>query len=408
MADFSSLVVSAPGKVILHGEHAVVYGKVSLAASVDLRTTLTWEKLTNNTVELHLHNLGFSSSWTTDQLKNLQLSPSLDVDAFKIFLGSQNHSEVAFTAVHAFVYLYRSIYDGSSLPGKFSLKSDIPVGAGLGSSASYCTVLATAMLVTSNVFEPEAVTRFEPQSHSDCSRDKCLRMISDWAYKAEQIIHGTPSGIDNTVSTYGGFLQFQSGHMENIRTVQELNIFLVNSNIPRSTKTMVDDLRQRYQEGPQVYDHLFNAINDISVECRKILEEQNSSKNAGAFTDEKDDFIKLQKLIDLNQDILRTIGVSHPVIDKVCEITLGYGLHSKLTGAGGGGCLITLLNQAIKSDTLDKLQKDLKELGCDSWKTKLGGNGMTIDKWTHLVGKILPRNIYFGNSTVSFLALNFI
>lgn len=73
----------------------------------------------------------------------------------------------------------------------------------MGSSASYCTVLATAMLITSNVFEPEAVTRSEWQSHGDCSRDKCLKMISDWAYNAEQIIHGKPSGIDNTVSTFG-------------------------------------------------------------------------------------------------------------------------------------------------------------------------------------------------------------
>ena len=92
----------------------------------------------------------------------------------------------------------------SLLPGKFSLRSDIPVGAGLGSSASYCTVLATAMLITSGVFEPSSVARSEALSNDrKTSRDECLRMISDWAYKAEMIIHGKPSGIDNTVSTFG-------------------------------------------------------------------------------------------------------------------------------------------------------------------------------------------------------------
>jgi mevalonate kinase len=88
--------------------------------------------------------------------------------------------------------------------GKFVLKSDIPVGAGLGSSASYCTVLATAMLITSGVFEPTAIAKSKALSNEgNMARDECLGMISKWAYKAEMIIHGKPSGIDNTVSAFG-------------------------------------------------------------------------------------------------------------------------------------------------------------------------------------------------------------
>ena len=390
MVQFSSLVVSAPAKVILHGEHSVVYGKVSLAASVDLRTTLTWERLTNDTVELGLCDLGFSSSWTTNQIKEVQVSPSVDADAFKIFLGSHEVSEVAYTAAWAFVYLYRSIY-GESLPsGKFVLKSDIPVGAGLGSSASYCTVLATAMLITSGVFEPAAIARSEALS-KECNmqRDECLRMISQWAYKAETIIHGKPSGIDNTVSTFGGFLQFQAGQIENIKRVPEFNIFLINTNVSRSTKTMVAGLRQRYEEMPKVYDHLFCAISEISVDCRRILEQLCGAdlveKTAVLHDSEKDAtecFSRLEKLIDLNQDILRTLGVSHSVINKVCETTMAYGLHSKLTGAGGGGFVITLLKQDMtKPEALDRLSKELKEIGCDCLRTKLGGGGVAIHDW---------------------------
>jgi mevalonate kinase len=103
-----------------------------------------------------------------------------------------------------FVYLRLLLVFDSLLPGKFILKSDIPVGAGLGSSASYCTVLATAMLITSGMLEPTAIAGSEVQSNkSDMSRDECLKMISNWAYEAETIIHGKPSGIDNTVSTFG-------------------------------------------------------------------------------------------------------------------------------------------------------------------------------------------------------------
>lgn len=386
MVEFSLLVLSAPAKVILHGEHSVVYGKVSLAASVDLRTTLTWEALTNDAVELHLHDLGFSTSWTTKQIKAVQLSPSVDIDAFKIFLGTQDVSDVAVTAAWAFVYLYQSIYGESLVPGKFTLKSDIPVGAGLGSSASYCTVLATAMLITSGVIEPEAIARPEAQScESNMSRIKCLGMISNWAYEAETIIHGKPSGIDNTVSTFGGFLQFQAGQLENIKSVPELNIFLINTNVPRSTKTMVAGLRHRYEEMPKVYDHLFSAINEISVECRQILEhlgEQDATKIIKDLKEDSDEFLRLEKLIDLNQDILRTVGVSHSIIDQVCETTMTYGFHSKLTGAGGGGCVITLLKQDVKSETVDKLSKELKELGCDCWRTKLGAEGVTVHNWT--------------------------
>ncbi|XP_046859616.1 mevalonate kinase-like isoform X2 [Xenia sp. Carnegie-2017] len=375
VTNYKSLVVSAPAKVILHGEHAVVYGKASLAASVDLRTNLTWERLDGSRVDLDFQDLECFMSWSIEEIKNIQLSPDVDMDTFKAFLGSSDVSPVALMAIRTFIYLYQSIYGQmqSFVPGKFNLKSEVPVGAGLGSSAAYCTVLATTMLITSGILEPSAIM----MPMQDCCANECLKTISDWAYKAETIIHGKPSGIDNTVSTFGGFLQFQAGKLENINSVPELRILVVNTNIPRSTKAMVTGLRERFDEMPVMFEHLFSAIHEITLECRRVLELWGSQEGAM----DRGYFNKLEKLLDLNQDILRTIGVSHPVIDKICEKTLSCGLHSKLTGAGGGGCVISLLKYNVDDNELEKLINELQHLGCRSWKTKLGCKGIVVKDW---------------------------
>lgn len=397
------MIISAPAKVILHGEHAVVYGKVALAASLGLRTTLKWERLNEDRVELHLDDLGFSSSWTITQLENLPSFPkgtgdftrteataSHYVPLFKTFLNESETdiSETAFTAALAFIYLYKAIYGktGSLIQGKFVVKSDVPVGAGLGSSASYSVVVATSLLVTACAICPETILKMTTQSSQSKSSAKTdsLKLINKWAYEGEKIMHGNPSGIDNTMSTFGGFLQFQSGKIENLDRVPELKILLVNTNVPRSTKAMVSGLKKRYEEMPCVYEPIFSAMGAMAIKCVQVLGKLGDQSQTSSFeTDERmHSFQILEKLIDLNQELLRAVDVSHPTVDKVCEKTKEYACHSKLTGAGGGGCVVTLIKEGVTLDAINKLCEELKTLGCNFWNTKLGGSGVLLHEWS--------------------------
>jgi len=173
--------VTAPAKVILHGEHSVVYGKTALAASVDLRTTLTVQASPTTSTEVHLPDLGLNLSWPASQLAGLRerleregsgeagtplpASPdtphpaSPDTLAFiRDFLSSA--SSTTELGVVAFLHLYLSLPPSASLPPlSFTLSSDIPLGAGLGSSAAMSVCLSAGLYLLHT--RPSLVRRAE-------------------------------------------------------------------------------------------------------------------------------------------------------------------------------------------------------------------------------------------------------
>lgn len=95
-------------------------------------------------------------------------------------------------------------------------------------------------------------------------------------------------------------------------------------------------------------------------------------------TDSDDLYRSLAKLIDLNQKLLVTLGVSHNSLDKLCSVTAKYGMHSKLTGAGGGGCAFTLVTPGICEKSLDDVTGELANQGFEVWDTCLGDPGVTL------------------------------
>jgi len=220
-----SFFISAPGKVILFGEHAVVHEKVSpsnpnkltiykaaIATSVSLRSYLLVQvKPTTESndpqITLNFPDIGLNHSWPISDLPLLP-SPSptapsaLNVDLVKSLqplLEPFAHREFQHVAAFAFLYLYTSL--SPARPGQnttFLLRSAIPIGSGLGSSASISVCLATALLKLGGYIPcPE-----------DAGRG-VLKTINEWAYLGEKCIHGNPSGVDNTVATFGGGVVFR-------------------------------------------------------------------------------------------------------------------------------------------------------------------------------------------------------
>ncbi|KAG9487055.1 hypothetical protein GDO78_007110 [Eleutherodactylus coqui] len=375
------LFVSAPGKVILHGEHAVVHGKVALAAGLNLRTFLRLKPNKNNsTVLINLPNIGTKLNWNISDLQALvpsfqdslhseAVGPSSEqLDILKTLAGVSNGSrDTESLAVLAFLYLYLSIC-GQELPSlEIVVWSRLPTGAGLGSSAAYSVCLSAALLTASGKLA------YPEQENIDTTRwtQTELTLINRWAFGGEKVIHGNPSGVDNAVATWGGALRYQAGQITPIERVPVLQILLTNTRVPRSTKALVAGVKDKLLKYPNILEPLLASINAISEECQRVLQ-------VGVDGLSKDHYSVLEELIDINQHHLNVFGVGHPSLDRLCQVTASHGLHSKLTGAGGGGCAVTLLRPDIEAAVVDTVKHQLSECGYQCWETSIGAPGVSL------------------------------
>uniref|UniRef100_A0A8C5T0K3 Mevalonate kinase n=1 Tax=Laticauda laticaudata TaxID=8630 RepID=A0A8C5T0K3_LATLA len=323
-----SLVLSAPGKVILHGEHAVVHGKVALAAALNLRTFLRMTPRQDGRVSLQLPNLGSRRSWAAAELRPLLAAASAELpeaqtpsaqqleELKELAGGKDGHEAVQSVAAATFLYLYLSV-------------------------ASKC-----------------GWTKEE------------LDVINRLAFKGEQVIHGNPSGVDNAVSTWGGALQYVSGKISVLERVPTLRILLTNTKVPRSTKVLVAGVKAKLLKFPTIMEPMLTSIDAVSRECEGILEAMTGDPS-------QEHYSRLEDLVDINQHLLNGIGVGHALLDRVCQVTSSHGLHSKLTGAGGGGCAITLLRPGTTPSAVEDAVRDLTCCGFECWETVIGAPGIS-------------------------------
>ncbi|KAJ4822790.1 hypothetical protein Tsubulata_039466 [Turnera subulata] len=345
----------APGKIILSGEHAVVHGSTAVAASIDLYTYVNIQfpsSSEDNILKLMQKDLGLEFSWPIGSLKETfsssggpsPLSPhSCSSESVKLLLAlveDQNIPEANIalaSGVSAFLWLYTSILGFK--PATVTVSSDLPLGSGLGSSASLCVALSAALLASSGCVDVDA-------NHQEwfLFREPELDLLNKWAFEGEKIIHGRPSGIDNTVSTYGNMIAFKSGDVTRIKSNLPLKMLITNTKVGRNTKALVAGVSERTSRHPVAMTSVFNAVDSISKELANII--QSPAVDELSLTESEE---KLQELIEMNQGLLQCMGVSHASIETVLRTTLKYKLSSKLTGAGGGGCVLTLLPTCSRS-----------------------------------------------------------
>lgn len=372
------IVVSAPGKVIIHGEHAVVFGKRALAASLGLRTTLTLYEACDDIILLDLPDIGIRLTWLRDELSSFSrpsgdagVPKEADADMItclkKLAHLDEEANETKHLAVVAFLYLFYGIAVRNGLVPCFhvEVRSHLPTSAGLGSSAAYSVCLASGLLLSTG-----NISQLNGNSKESWSQDD-LRQINEWAFMAEKIIHGRPSGIDNSVSTYGGALCFQGGQITPLQRMPNLRILLVNTKVPRSTKILVEGVRKKYDKYPEIVKPVLDAIEVITSQFESIIKgDYHETSTIQMYETMKD-------LIDMNQQLLVFLGVSHPTLDEICRVTIRHGLHSKLTGAGGGGCAMALIPNDFPSEITQKVILELDGLGFECFETSIGGHGVT-------------------------------
>lgn len=398
-----SFTVTAPGKIILHGEHAVVYGKKAVAAAIGLKTTLQLEATNDGQFTLNLLSFGTTCRWKAEELQQDVKRLTTDGSCWpqegrELFNKSSEQSEVKVVdkraindAIRVFIFLIGKFVEEIDRVPSFSVEvsTSIPVGAGLGSSASYCVCLSTALLAVAGKVSQPSMMRSIPGDERELCRDEMaslsredLELIHMWSLEAEKLVHGKPSGIDNSVCTYGAVLTFKDGIIEHLPKIPQLRVLITDTKVPRSTKDLVAGLRDRCQQLPSVYNPLFDAVGAVAEESCVYLEKlyQIQAVSPSAKENLQEQYYMLEKLIDLNQQLLVTLGVSHTSLDQVCRVTAKHGLHSKLTGAGGGGCTYTLVTPGTSELSVTSVTEELTAMGFDVWDTCLGAQGVTLSR----------------------------
>jgi mevalonate kinase len=277
---------SACGKIILLGEHAVVYGFPAIAIPVrSLRTQ----------AEFSGENLPFRIE-----------APAIKLDAALEDLH----------AGHPLAVCIRRTLDalGTKLPGgRLTITSDIPVASGLGSGAAVSTAIVRVLASAAGIDLPPAE-------------------ISKIVFEVERIHHGTPSGVDNTVIAYEQPIFFLRARAPDLLAVgAPMHFLIADSGVRSKTRDAVGGVRARRDSDPTRYDDLFRRIGDLTEASREHLEEGRTAPLGAA--------------MNRCHELLRAIEVTLPVLDSLVKAARSAGaLGAKISGAGLGGNIVALVD----------------------------------------------------------------
>lgn len=299
-----AISASAPGKVILFGEHAVVYGQPAIAVPVQqvaARAIVTpIIQAASGTVHIEAPQVGMDA--------DLVSLPETDplATAVRVTLN-----ELKINKPPAF---------------KLRINSTIPVAAGLGSGAAV------------SVASIRAISAFLGQSLND-------QTVSTLAFEVEKLHHGTPSGIDNTVVTFAKPVYFsKSQPIQVLQVAKPFALVIADTGVASPTRVAVGDVRAAWEKDKQRYEAIFAAIGEIVKQARAAIESGNNSE--------------LGPLMDQNQVFLQEIGVSSPELDRLVGAAQQAGaLGAKLSGGGRGGNMIALVEQGRFASVTSALQR---------------------------------------------------
>ena len=305
---------SAPGKVILFGEHFVVYGGKAILCAINKRVSVTAEKIKGEKISIK-SNIG-----------NLELEPNKLI------------SEIN-SPLKPFYYLANKIIEKQNTGIEITVESDIPLGVGLGSSSACCVAGAAAI---SRLFEKT-------------SKEEILEL----AIEAEKTIFENTSGADCTVCTYGGIMEYDKENgFEKIESEPNFHLVIANSNIEHSTESIVARVREFKEIDETRFATLCNNESKLVKDVLGLLKE-NNIKEIG------------DKAIQ-NQEYLETIGISNDKLREMIQIGQNKSFGAKITGAGGGGCIFALTDES----NLDQTMNQFKEKNYDCFSVKIDFKGL--------------------------------
>jgi len=304
------------GKTILFGEHFVVYGLPAIASALGTYTTADVKVVEGK-------------GWMVDDQR--PATPGYKKKKF----------DEAMQSITNVIEHLKIDVENQKLEITFA--GDLIAASGVGASAAQCTSLARALNDTFSLnLDDEKINRA--------------------AYEGEKAYHGTPSGIDNTASTYGGLIWFiknldgGKNTMDLLQTPKKMPLVIANSGITASTTELVADVRKLKEENPKKFEKIFKDYNHLAVKAKEALLEGN--------------IITVAELMNKNHALLQEITVSGDINDKLVDIALNNGaIGAKMTGTGRGGLVISL---AETEKIQDEIAEAIENAGFDAWKTMIG------------------------------------
>ena len=307
-------IASAPGKVILFGEHFVVYGVKAILCSINKRVTVTAEKTSERKISIN------------SKIGKLELEPDKPI------------SEIN-SPLKPFYYLANKAIENKDTGIHIQIDSEIPLGAGLGSSSACCVAGAAAIF----------------KLFGNISKEEVLKL----AIEAERTIFENTSGADCTVCTYGGIMEYDKNKgFKKIEYEPNFQLVIINSNMEHSTQSMVSKVKEFENKNKEEFSKLSNLESKLVEDVLKLVKE-NKIQEIG------------QKM-NQNQEYLENIGISNNELAKMIKIGQESSFGAKITGSGGGGCIFALTNES----NLQNILKKFKDNNYECFSAKIDFKGL--------------------------------
>lgn len=292
-------IASAPGKVILFGEHFVIYGAKAILCSIDKRIKVTSQIIDETKIKIR------------SDIGNLETS----VDS----------SDEPIDIMKPFVYLAtRTLNRFKKNAGiEIKIESEILPGVGLGSSSASCVAAAASI---TGLFEK-------------LSKKEILKL----AIEAERTIFKNTSGADCSVCTFGGLAEYDiKNGFKKISSKADFDLVIANSKQSHLTSKVVEKVRRFKENNKELFMSLYKQESSLVQDALLALEKNNLSD--------------MGSLMSKNQTFLEQIGVSTDKLDLLVKEAKKTSFGAKITGAGGGGCIIALVDKSNLKQTLTNLK----------------------------------------------------
>ena len=303
-------IAVSPAKTILFGEHFVVSGNTAISMAVDLPTGVRVETKSDDKLTIASRDLAIAATFTTE--------------SGELVSTSGENAELILRPVFEAAKFTLKKY-GANTGLSITVTSNAPIGMGLGSSAA--TAVATVSAISAVLKKP--ISRQE---------------IFEAAYSLEKIIHGRPSGVDQATVTFGGLITFRRGYVESRIIPASLPMIIIgNTRKRRSTGVLISRVTELRLNDPKRYDQ-------IASDAQKIANRAIDALKAGNARE-------VGNLMNQNQELLELVGVSSPELQRlILAARAGGALGAKLTGGGGGGCMIAVATEG-NSNVAEAIQK---------------------------------------------------
>ena len=291
-----------------------MYGVKAILCSINKRVTVTAEKISEKKILIN------------SEIGNIILEPNKSI------------SEIN-SPLKPFYYLANKVIKNQDTGIQINIDSEIPLGAGLGSSSACCVAGAAAIF----------------KLFGDISKKEIL----EHAIEAEKTIFENTSGADCTVCTYGGIMEYDKKQgFKKIENEPNFQLVIVNSNIKHSTESMVSKVKQFEIKNKEEFTKLSDQESKLVKDVLKLLKENNTAK--------------IGEKTNQNQEYLETIGISNNELRKIIEIGQKSSFGAKITGSGGGGCIFAITDES----NLDETLKEFKNKNYECFSVKIDFKGL--------------------------------